>query len=260
MHKIRYGTLSLVAVLLLAGCTGERVSAPAAGSDQAALIGSDALLLAGHGHHHLPGVIPPHARPQGQSYAEWSSAWWHWLWEAPVDVNPGLDHDGHLVSYGQSGSVWFLAPNYGGRDVRYATIPTGKMLFVDVAGFFTSFELEPYLQTVEELRASNAAAVEGITEIVLMIDGATLTLEDLQDYRVQSPEFEYILPDNNMFEYFGYSLPAGTYEPGVADGYYVMLAPLSAGEHTIYIFADLGDVYGTSEVTFHLTVGNAHQH
>lgn len=201
-----------------------------------------------------PRIIPPHANPGGHSYAEWSAAWWQWLWSAPVDVNPGLDPDGSYVTYGQSGSVWFLAPNYGfgQSDVRYATIPTGKMLFIEVAGFFSSFEIEdPSVTTVEELRELCAAAVDQVGEIVFSVDGQLLENHDA--YRKQSPAFEYTLPDNNIFQWWGLPVPEGTYYPGVADGYYVMLAPLSAGEHTIYIFADLG-AWGTSEVTFHLTV------
>ena len=33
-----------------------------------------------------------------------------------------------------------------------------------------------------------------------------------------------------------------------------LLAPLAAGEHTIHIFADFGEIFGTSDVTFYLTV------
>jgi hypothetical protein len=174
-----------------------------------------------------------------------------WL---PVDENPGLDTDGSRVANGQSGQVWFLAPNYGfgQSDVRYATIPVGKMLFIDLAGFFAAFETEdPGIETIEELRQLCADAVDQIVEVIFSVDGRQL--QNIERYRAQSPAFEFVLPDNNIFQWWGIPVPAGVYYPGVADGYYAMLAPLSAGEHTIYIFADLG-AWGTSEVTFHLTV------
>jgi hypothetical protein len=215
---------------------------------------SDNLLAQTQAGNSNPRVIPPQARPHGRSYSEWSAAWWQWLWSAPVDVNPGLDETGEFVDYGQSGAVWFIAPNYGfgQSDVRYATIPPGKMLFIDIAGFFSSFEVEdPSVTTVEELRALCAEAVDQIGEIIFRVDN--VPLQDIERYRVQSPTFEYVLPENNMFQWWGIPVGAGTYDPGVADGYYVMLAPLSAGEHTIYIFADLG-FWGTSEVMLHLTV------
>jgi hypothetical protein len=199
-----------------------------------------------------PGVIPPGSNPYGQSYAQWSAAWWRWLWSAPAATNPGLDSTGDFVNYGQSGPVWFLAPNYGfgAVDVRYATIPAGRALFIELAGFFSSFELGDG-PTVDDLIAAVSAAADGIQQVVFEVDG--VALENVENYRFQSPLFEYTLPEESMFNFFGLPTPPGTYYPGVSDGYYVMLTPLPVGEHTLHIFADLGPVWGTSEVTFHLT-------
>jgi hypothetical protein len=48
--------------------------------------------------------------------------------------------------------------------------------------------------------------------------------------------------------------PAGTYDPHVADGYFLVLTPLSAGEHTIVVHV----VNLTSNLdytaTYHITV------
>jgi hypothetical protein len=199
-----------------------------------------------------PGIVPPNARPHGKTYAQWSALWWQWLWSAPAETNPGLDTTGDFVSWGQSGKVWFLAPNYGGGQVdhRTATIPRGTMLFIDVAGFFCS-SVTCEGQTVEELRAETAPATDQIVEMVLEVDGVAYDITD--QYRIESEPFEVILPEGNMFQYWGIPIEAGTYYPGIADAYHVMLAPLSSGEHTLHIFADLG-LWGTSEVFFDLTV------
>jgi len=148
--------------------------------------------------------------------------------------------------------VQFLAPNYGFGQVdhRTATIPKGTMLFVDVAGFFCSPEIG-CCDTIEEIREANAAATDGITGIVFEVDDVAYDINE--NYRIQSVAFEFTLPDDNMFQYWGMDVDAGTYPLGAADTYHVMLAPLSRGEHTIHIFADLGD-WGTSEVFFDLTV------
>ena len=198
-----------------------------------------------------PGIIPPHARPHGKTYAEWSAAWWQWLWSAPSATNPGLDTTGDFVNFGQSGKVWFLAPNYGFGQVdhRTATIPKGTMLFIDVAGFFCSPEFG--CLTLEEIRAANAEATDGITGIVFEVDGVSYEIG--VEYRIESVPFSYTLPEGNMFQYWLMDVPADTYPLGAADTYHVMLAPLSRGEHTIHLFADLGD-WGTSEVFFDLTV------
>ena len=79
------------------------------------------------------------------------------------------------------------------------------------------------------------------------VDGREL--QNLEDYRIVSPLFPLELPENNVL-----GLDPGVYYPAAAEGYYAMLAPLSAGEHTIHIFADFGEIFGTSDVTFHLTV------
>jgi hypothetical protein len=56
------------------------------------------------------------------------------------------------------------------------------------------------------------------------------------------------MPDGNVF-----GIAAGTYGPMVTDGYYLMLTPLPAGEHTIHFTAGLGDAV-PMDVTYHLTV------
>ncbi len=62
------------------------------------------------------------------------------------------------------------------------------------------------------------------------------------------------MPDDNPFATYG--LPGGTYGPCVADGIYLMVAPLSAGQHTIHFAAEsfwFGDPWAI-DVTYELTV------
>jgi hypothetical protein len=72
---------------------------------------------------------------------------------------------------------------------------------------------------------------------------------------VQSPVFSVTLPEGNVV---GTDVPSGTYAPMVADGYWLMLVPLSAGAHTIHFKGSItgGPFAGTViEVTYDLTVG-----
>lgn len=205
-------------------------------------------------------VVPPGATPAGKTYGEWAIAWWQWLWSAPVDVNPGLDETGEFVDYGQSGPVWFIAPNYGGVTDRSATIPAGKMLFVDVAADFESPLIDPSASE-EDLRALCATIIDDIQMVEISVDG--VSVDNLAAYRLATPRaFSYTLPENNMFEFFGIDAPAGTYGGAVADGYYVMLSPLPAGAHTIDIVTEWGfPYYSTDHATVHLTVsGRAASH
>jgi len=199
-----------------------------------------------------PGVIPPDARPHGQTYGEWSVAWWQWMLSAPVPENPGLDETGEFIDWGQSGRVWFLAPNFGGVSERWGTIPTGTMLFLDLIAWESS-ELEGYGSTEEELRAFSAMVIDGVENLVCEIDG--VPLENLEAYRVTSPGlFSFTIPEDNVFEYSGFDAPPGTYYPAFSDGYYLMLAPLSPGEHLLHWSAEIPLIDFWQDITFHLTV------
>jgi len=50
-----------------------------------------------------------------------------------------------------------------------------------------------------------------------------------------------------------FGAPAGTNTPGAGDGVYIMLAPLTPGQHTLHIHADAGG--GTQiDALYHLTI------
>jgi len=62
------------------------------------------------------------------------------------------------------------------------------------------------------------------------------------------------VPDDNLVTFAGGPVvPAGTYGPQVADGYYLILKPLSAGQHTIFlhVVSTLGIEY---TITYNVSV------
>ena len=239
--------LLLFTTVWIFGCTGNQVTAP---DTQLALASPGLEQVATQN----PGVIPPNANPYGKSYAEWSIDWWQWLASAPLDQNPGLDETGEFVDWGQSGPVWFLAPNFGGVSVRDAIVPPGTALFIDVTAFETSTR-EGHGTTEEELRGTAAYVVGLMENLSCEIDG--VAVEMLEAYRTQSSEmFSLTVPDDNVFDLWGVPTDAGTYYPSVADGYYVMVAPLSVGNHTIHLHGEIPDFEYVTDVTFHLTVIN----
>lgn len=250
MHRF---ALVLILVVSLIGCSDE-VTAP---SQDAA--SDDLTSLDKSSGRYGINIIPPNARPHGLSYAQWSARWWQWLWSAPADQNPGLDATGEFVDWNQSGPVWFLAPAYYGQWERTATIPTGKMLFIDLAGFFVSFA-QGDGETEQEIREVATWFVDNvISNVIIEVDGRRL--RRVEDFRVASPPglITYTLPDNNMFQFFGMDIPAGTYSDGACEGYYAMLPPLSAGQHTIFLSADFGEPYNdVIQVTYNLTVVGGH--
>jgi hypothetical protein len=91
-----------------------------------------------------------------------------------------------------------------------------------------------------------------IVDLSFEIDG--VPVQNLASYRVVSPQFSFTAPDPNILLVPG---GAGT---AVADGYYMMLAPLSKGVHTTRIQGTLhfseaeGDPF-----TFDLVTDNTFQ-
>lgn len=198
-----------------------------------------------------PQVLPPQSRAYGATYGEWSARWWQWVFSLPtstnsVETHPFLTNGAIDCSYGQSGKVWYLVgtfivdpdPDTGlpvNKANRSCSMPTGTALFFpilnaeadDIGG-----DGQPLGLSVEALRAWANDNMASATYMYAEIDGRVVA--DPARYRVQSPVFALTLPENNLYQFFGYEqVHAGTYSPAVADGVFLMLAPLPAGKHTI---------------------------
>ena len=201
-----------------------------------------------------PGVLPPDSHPFGKTYGEWSNAWWQWAYSIPVPNNPVLDTTGANCSVGQSGNVWFLAGtfNSGETITRTCTVPHGKALFVPIFNSENdNIGVTPPL-TADQLRAALNAFFKCCVDpstFSAEVDG--VAIQQLGNYRAgqNNPVFSFMLPVKNVYPG---SPPAGTYSPVVSDGYYLMLAPLSTGTHTIHFVA----LSGGQDVTYTLTIGS----
>jgi len=181
-----------------------------------------------------PGILPAQSQPHGKSYSEWAVAWWQWVMSIPADRNPLLDTTGAFAGEGQSGPVWFLAGTFGGSADRTYSIPQGKTLVLPVFNWIFgagAFDCEPSVPgvpcDVPTLQASAAFNTEAATVVEVEIDG--MSVKNVRDYRASSPgPFTINYPDNSVS-----GLPSGSYFPNVADGYWLILAPLSTGQHII---------------------------
>ncbi len=219
------------------------------------------------------GILPPTASLHGRSYAEWSAAWWAWNFSLPATNHPLLDTGD--ASLGQSGPVWFLGGVFGtsGTNVRSATIPQGTAVFLPIVNAwadnancpnpdnFTEAQLRIFARSIQDQAHSMFCNIDGVP--VAALDDATNT-----PYRVQSPVFDYLLPaaHNLLYDVLGatcYSNSAGTVIPvtgAVADGIFLLLPDLAAGNHTIHFHGAVGSGF-VEDITYHLTVapnlGNA---
>jgi hypothetical protein len=114
-------------------------------------------------------------------------------------------------------------------------VAKGRVLFVPVLNAECS-TAEGNGKTEAGLRACAKGFIDGARNLTAEVDGVSVKgikhVKDT-DFRTQSPLFTYTLPDNNIL-----GLPANTTSPSVADGVYLMLAPLALGQHTIHIHGD----------------------
>jgi hypothetical protein len=197
-----------------------------------------------------PGIVPNNAR-----YRQLSAQWWQWALSAPPAVNPILDSTGANCAQGQgvfsNNNVWFLAGTFGGSATRSCTIPPGKSLFFPILNTFFACD-PPEAMTacppLSDIRAFLAGIMNNPLLLEASIDG--VPVQALASYRAASSVFSLQLPADNVF-----GAPAGTYEPAVADGYYLLVTPGTPGPHTIK-FKGIGNDGFTVEVTYHLTVGH----
>jgi hypothetical protein len=218
-----------------------------------------------------PGIAPPQSKTHGMSYGEWSAAYWKWALGIPAAQNPILDETGEFAEIDQEGQVWFLAGNFGNDadnpfTERTITVPTGKSLFFPLVNYVywapddlplaitvaESLGFDPEEFSAEELLAILANySLNELSELTLTIDG--VQVQDLERYLTLSPGFT--AGDTDLLDDFGVD-PDG-HELFVAAGYWIMLRPLSVGEHTIQIMATVDDSplgLFTTDVTHHITV------
>lgn len=202
-----------------------------------------------------PGVYPVDSVICGKTYGEWSAEWWKWILSIPTSVNPFMDDgSGKFCAKKQSGDVWFLAGSWVGTTEVKCKVPAGKAIFFPIINNECS-TIEGYGETEGELRNNTKDIIDGVTVIEATVDGKPL--KQLKKYRVESPLFEFKLPGDNVLKEFGLIVPefeGAKSSKSVSDGYWIMLEPLSPGEHEIYIYSKLPKYDFETEMTYYITV------
>jgi hypothetical protein len=216
------------------------------------VVGLAVLLLVGAGTDVLaatakPRVLPPRGRPFGASYEQWAARWWQWALSIPVDQNPLLDPTGEHCAVGQSGRVWFLAGTFGGGPAtRTCTVPAGKPLFFPIVNaVFVATEPGETEEIAHEVLREHIDQID-VSTLVVEVNG--VPIPNLGSYRAHSPTFPVVFPEDNVF-----GVEGGFYPIAAADGYWIMLAPLPPGTHTLHFSGELPN--GTLlDVTYTLIV------
>jgi hypothetical protein len=189
-----------------------------------------------------------------------TSQWWQWVLSIPTEDNPLLDTTGELCQQGDMGKVFFLVGTLGGSAERECTISEGQEILFPIlnticadkpGGFGDPGDLDapgpPFSTpqgTPDSCQAKAESFIDQASNLELTING--MSIENPEDFRVQSNPFPIRLPEDNLF-----GVPSGTYI-GISDGYWAIVKSLPQGEHTIEFG---GQVDGfTVDVTYHLTI------
>jgi hypothetical protein len=200
-----------------------------------------------------PNPLPSNSSAYGRGYAELSADWLEWVLAIPTGSNPLFDPDGVFAAVGQSGKVWFLVGTAGGSASRAVTVPAGTALFFPIVNYYwlnaPEYGDPPWSVAQErDVRDFLAAKIDTAQDLILEIDGRTAP--KLNGLRVSGAVGECTLPDDNIF---GLPFDPVPHEC-VADGYWVLLPPLSAGYHTIHFTGGIAADGFSLDVTYSVTV------
>jgi hypothetical protein len=212
-------------------------------------------------------VIAPSDLPYGLSYEEWSAKWWQWY--MGLETNHIENIGNPDICSGPASHVRFL---YGAPATttvtRHVDIGPDTPLFFPILGFIADNTACPVSEfgtnTPTQLEAELTGAWSSVTVTTCTLDG--VSVEGLDDpattvYNVVSPPFSYTISEKDSIISLVEGedcIPGGmTIYPAVAEGVYLMLAPLKPGKHTIAFVGVYGPVSAPNlklDITYDITV------
>ena len=172
-----------------------------------------------------PGItVEPRESVANLSQAEWSRAWWQWAGSFDYAESPVADRTGSSCHLKQSGPVWFLAGTYGtARTIRTCTVPRDKYVFFPLINYVVMPGADPACVSCCARFIDKAKAItDDPSYLILEVDGKRV--EALDKYRQVTPA---------CFDMGALAEPKYRIFPSAANGYYVMLPPLSPGKHVL---------------------------
>jgi hypothetical protein len=193
-----------------------------------------------------------------------TAKWWEWVLAIPPEVNPLTDVDGGDCDIDQKGPVWYLAGTTGGSADRECTIPEGKDILFPIINVFCSEIVDedtikdllnippeediPPSQLKRGLIACAEFFMDQVDILEVTIDGEEIS--GLEDFRVQSPLFKIVYPEDNVFGVETTTEP----QKSISDGFWILLRGLEPGEHTIEFTGGISTFPFETSVTYHLTI------
>jgi hypothetical protein len=209
------------------------------------LLFSTVIIVTAHSNAN-PGVLPPTSRVQSLTYGQWLAKWWQYALELPATQNP-LTNGTNECAIKRLGNVGLVVANSTLDIPIECTVPVGMKLYIEVLGAECSnLEEPPFFGGTEEELISCASGFVP-QDLEASIDGVEVS--NLSTYIVLSPRYDFTNPEDNIL-----GVDPGTVGESVGSGAYLLLAPLSPGNHTIHVQGTYPDLEYTADKTFNLIV------
>jgi hypothetical protein len=204
-------------------------------------------------------VFNAHSNVEGKPISQWTAEIWQKVFSIPVFasdgttvINPNFDAAPVHAVLSNDGKVMFLCGTFdSGNIMRSETVPTGTPLLLpmvttewsnpDTASKESGYTTYPGNYSAGELQQFATNQTMAVTELHASIDGRPVG--NLFSHREIAPVFTYNLPpQHNIMQEFFHENISGPQSPAVADGYYLMLKPLSPGSHVIEFSGAMSDL------------------
>jgi len=157
--------------------------------------------------------------------SDYINIWWQWTYTMPKEKSPVRDLSGKYCNVEQHGDVWFLAGGYGSSKIqRSCTIPEGKYIFF------------PVINMVYWPRQEGSLTCENAKKSAALNNDELLSIEVNLDSQVAWNPANTRISSEKCFDLLGLipkDLNPPRVYPAATDGYWVMLKPLSKGDHTL---------------------------
>lgn len=223
VNGAKTGTLSLTATLSSEGAYWVTLSNPLGWATSAVAV----LTVTTNSSPSIQ-IEPPGAMVAGKSIADWSTNWWRWALALAPPGDPFTDTSGHYANVNQSGPVFLLAGSNGGTMTRRFHVPVDTYILMPFLVGVSSQLQVGFDKTETQIRQAVQQLTDPIDSLHASFDGVSISQTDLFTHREISPDFSFVAVSGNQM-----GVPPGNSGIAVANGYFLMLAPLPPGLHTL---------------------------
>jgi hypothetical protein len=189
------------------------------------------LLLTAASAEALVTVLPAHSTVVGKTIGKWTQDWWSWALSLPVPNDPLSDKTGANANNNQSGPIFFIGGTTGFSTARTFNVPADKFLLLPLVNNVGTDSDVPG-GTPADLVTLISGFLDQVDSLNATLDGTSIPQSSLFLHRETSGIFPLNVAPGSVFDFPG-GVPAGMHPFAFSDGFWLMLAPLSAGPHEI---------------------------